>query len=308
MTTRFRQINDAGGVDEGAGPMDAGIVVPNGGSSLVFLEDGKKLKLVSSHRMIDVQEISVLSKADALRFVENRIPVLAVLTGLNSDKRLFSISGHGHGGVVNAVNHRGVVVASLTVILMPPKPVKVALRQIQAIKDGKDLAVSSQTSFDPAAMLIHMNAVWTPQTNIKFSLGRIDPVPVKEIAFESGPSRTNSVHAQALANAIDPSADLTIFFARSVFDPPIGSSSPWTFAKNGYTDAKNGFCAVADGRMEFTIEHEEGHFLGALDAKGKYLADFGHSTGADMMNVDIPSNGVIPLSMAKKFNKGFAVK
>ena len=226
MTTRFRQIKDAGGVDEGAGPMDAGIVVPNGGSSLVFLEDGKRLKLVSSHRMIE--------RPGNQRFVERptrsdsskiAIPVLAVLTGLNSGERPVLDQRTRPRRRRQCGQSRGVVVASLTVILMPPKPVKVALRQIQAIKDGKDLAVSSQTSFDPAAMLIHMNAVWTPQTNIKFSLGRIDPVPVKEIAFESGPSRTNSVHAQALANAIDPSADLTIFFARSVFDPPIGSSS-----------------------------------------------------------------------------------
>jgi hypothetical protein len=154
-------------------------------------------------------------------------------------------------------------------------------------------------------MLVHMNTVWTPQTNIVFSLGRTDPAPIKEIAFDSGgPSRTNPDQAQALTNAKDQSADLTIFFAKSVFDPPIGSHTPWTFAKNGYTDAKDGFCAVADSRLEFTIEHEEGHFLGALDAKGQLEKDFGHSTGGDIMNIDIPSNGIIPLSMPKNSTRG----
>jgi hypothetical protein len=306
MTARFRQVKDLDGVDEGAGPMDAGIVVPNGGSSLVFLENGQRLALVSVHRTITVQEITALSKADVLRFLKDAIPILAVLAGLNSGKRLFMIGAHGHGGVVSAVNHKGHVEAKLTVVLMSAKPIKVALRQIQAVKDGKDFVLLSQTSFDPAAILVHMNAVWTPQTNIVFSLGRTDPAPINEIAFDSGgPSRTNPDHARALTNAKDQSADLTIFFAKSVFDPPTGSHTPWTFAKNGYTDSKNGFCAVADSRLEFTIEHEEGHFLGALNAKGQFEKDFGHSAGGDIMNIDIQSNGIIPLSMAKKFNKGF---
>jgi hypothetical protein len=306
MTARFRQVKDMGGVDEGAGPLDAGIVVPASGSSPVFLESGQGFALQYNHHTITVQEITAVSGDDALRFLKSGVPILAVLAGLNSGKRLLMIGGHGHGGVISAVNPKGNVEAKLTVVPMPPKPVKVALRQIQAIKDGKDFALLSETKFDPAAILVHMNAVWTPQTNIVFSLGRTDPVPIKEIAFASGgPSRTSANDAQALTNARDKSADLTIFFAKSVFDPPQDSHTPWMFAKNGYTDAENGFCAVADGRAEFTIEHEEGHFLGALNAKGKFEKPFGHSSGSNIMNVDIPSNGIIPLSMAKIFNKGF---
>jgi hypothetical protein len=307
MTTRFRQVTDMGGVDEGAGPMDATIVVPAGGSSLVFLEDGQCLKSVPNHGAITVQEITGVSGDDALKFLRNGIPILAVLAALSSGKRLFAVGGHGRGGVISMVNGKRHVAAKLTVVLMPAKSVTVALRQIQAIKDGTNFALLSQTSFDPAAILFHMNAVWTPQTNIVFSLGRTDPAPIKEIAFDSGgPSRTHPDHVRALTNARDQSADLTIFFAKSVFDPPVGSHTPWQFAVNGYTDAKNGFCAVSDGRAEFTIEHEEGQFLGALDSKGKFEQDFGHSSGRQMMNVTIPSNGIIPLSMAKLFNKGIA--
>src|SRR5438067_1128975 len=82
-----------------------------------------------------------VTKADALSFFKDDVPILAVLVGLNRGKRLFMIGGHGKGGVVNAVNHKGHIEAKLTVVLMPSKPVKVALRQIQAGKDGKGFAL-----------------------------------------------------------------------------------------------------------------------------------------------------------------------
>jgi hypothetical protein len=305
MPARFRQVMDMGGVDEGTSPMDATIAVPTGGSALVFLEDGQGLTPSPNHGAT-AQEITAVSGDDLFGFLKNGIPILTVLAGLNSGKRLFSIGGHGHGGVLSMVNGKRHTEAKLSVVLMPAKPIKVALRQIQAL-NGTNFAVLSQKSFVPTAILAHMNAVWTPQTNIVFSRGRIDPAPIKEIAFASGgPIRTNPDHVRALANARDQSADLTIFFAKSVFDPPPDSHTPWQFAVNGYTDSKNGFCAVADGRAEFTIEHEEGHFLGALNAKGQFDKDFGHTAGRDMMNDTIQSNGIIPLSLAKIFNKGIA--
>jgi hypothetical protein len=268
MTARFRQVREMGGVVEGAGPMAATIVVPAGGSSLVFLEDGQGLKPRPSHGGITFKEITAVSGDDALKFLKEGIPILAVLAGLSSGKRLFAVSGHGKGGTIDMVNGKRHVEAKLTMILMPVKTVTVALRQIQALKDGQGFALLSQKSFEPAAILFHMNLVWTPQANIVFSLGRTDPVPIKEIAFDSGgPSRTNPVHVEALTKAKDQSADLTIFFARLVFDPDPNSHTPWRSAVNGYTDPQHGFCAVSDGRAEYTIEHEEGHFLGALDAK-----------------------------------------
>jgi hypothetical protein len=59
--------------------MDAGIVVPNGGSSLVFLENGQRLALVSSRRTITVQEITALSRAEALRFLKDAVPILLAI-------------------------------------------------------------------------------------------------------------------------------------------------------------------------------------------------------------------------------------
>jgi hypothetical protein len=65
---------------------------------------------------------------------------------------------------------------------------------------------------------------------------------------------------------------------------------------------------VADNPVDFTVEHEEGHFLGALDEGGKFVAHFGHSSRHHMMNAaDVP-NGIIPATMAIVFSKGFAAK
>jgi hypothetical protein len=165
----------------------------------------------------------------------------------------------------------------------------------------------SQGKFDPQAMLDHMNMVWANQANITWTLGDKTPALIDTIDIRSeGPNRDNDAQNQALSAKRDSNSDLTIFFSKKAFDPQgAKTSAPWTFGVNGYTRAERGFCVVADGRLDFTIEHEEGHFLGALDATGKFATDFGHSSGRNIMNVSGTSNGIIPASMATDFNKGF---
>jgi hypothetical protein len=41
-------------------------------------------------------------------------------------------------------------------------------------------------------------------------------------------------------------------------------------AANGATNAKEGVSLIADSRSDSTMAHEAGHFLGALNEKGKY--------------------------------------
>jgi hypothetical protein len=113
----------------------------------------------------------------------------------------------------------------------------------------------------------------------------------------------------ALSKNCDSGADLTIFFSQKAFDPQgTKTSAPWTFGVRAYTRAERGFCVISDDPLAFTIEHEEGHFLGALDAAGKFAAAFPHSSGNNIMNISGASNGIIPASMATVFNKGFAAK
>ena len=65
MAARFRQTSPFDGVDEGAGPLDAAIIVPLGGSSLVFLEKGTDLHVTSdSSSQVSVTEIKSFSGGD----------------------------------------------------------------------------------------------------------------------------------------------------------------------------------------------------------------------------------------------------
>jgi hypothetical protein len=317
MGARFRQISTLDGVDEGTGPLDAGIVVPVGGLNLVYLQDGQHLLVGSDHpAKVAVTEITDVTSHDLIGFLADLRTNIAVVVAMTSSgaKRLFRVSGKlitgSHGTFINAMSRKtGNLEARLKVVLMRPKPMKVSLRQIQVYKDDamKDMVLSSKIKFDPQAMLDHMNSVYGPQTNITFALARTDPVLIPTLVVGAeGPSRINAAHTAALTSAKDPDADLTIFFSLSAFDPPVRSHTPWLFGKNGYTNAKEGFCVVADSRLEYTVEHEAGHFLGALDDRGKYVKDYGHSSGYNIMNVDISSNGIIPFEMAKVFNKGFA--
>jgi hypothetical protein len=310
MVARFRQISPFGGVDEGAGPTDAKIIVPRDGSSMVFLEGGADLHVASDKPSVVATPIKSL-KGVSLPGVNVSSIEAALKSGA---KRLFQVSaGHalvGEKGVaINAKNRKGTPEARLQAIVLKPKPMTVSLRQIQVYTDDtrKSMTILSQGAFDPAAMVDHMNLVYAHQANITWTLGKKDPVLVDAINLASGgPNRDSEAHNKALIAARDTGADLTIFFSRKAFDPQ-GSrtSAPWTFPVNGYTRAEFGFCVVADGHFDFTVEHEEGHFLGALDAGGKFVKDFGHSSVNDIMNVSGASNGIIPASMAIEFNKGF---
>ena len=320
MTARFRQVAPFDGVDEGVGPLQAAAIVPLGGSSLVFLEGGSNLHVASDvPSQALVTEIKSFTGGDLQSFLNNlgaNVALIASILGSGA-KQLFQISGRalaGKNGVtIRAKNRKtGALEAQLQAIVLKPKPLKVSLRQIQVFADDARTATAllSQSKFEPQAMLGHMNMVWTNQAGVTWTLGRTDSAHIDAIDLRSeGPNRDNDAQTKALSAGCDSGADLTIFFSRKAFDPNgVKTSTPWTFGVHGYTRAEQGFCVVADDRLAFTIEHEEGHFLGALDAAGKFVADFPHSNGNNIMNVSGVSNSIIPASMATVFNKGFAAK
>jgi hypothetical protein len=316
MGARFRRIKDLDGIDEGTGPMDAGIVVSLQRPSLVFLENGAGLHVRSNHpKNVSVTEITAIDSPELVDFKsDKRVDVAAAVAKTKSGStRLFKVSASSvvgdHGTVISATNAGADKnEAKLKVLVLQQKPLKVSLRQIQVYSDEtkKNVVLSSKEKFDPDAIRDHINWVWDRQANISFALGKTDPALIVSLApGAEGPSRTSDADTRALVSQKDSDAHLTIFFAHKAFDPPKNSHTPWQFSKNGYTAAEKGFCVVADGRLEFTVEHEIGHFLGALDARGKFVKDFGHSSGNNIMNIEIASNGIIPFDMAKIFNKGF---
>jgi hypothetical protein len=321
MAARFRQIAPFDGVDEGVGPLGAAAIVPLGGSSLVFLEGGSSLHVASdAPSQAVVTEIkSVSGGGNVMSFVHKFGANAALLASILSSggKQLFQISGRalaGASGVtIRAKNRKtGALEAQLQAIVLKPKPMKVSLRQIQAFSDDSRTATAilSQGKFEPQAMLDHMNMVWTNQAGVTWTLGRTDPALIDAIDIRSeGPNRDNAAHDTALSKNCDSGAHLTIFFSRKAFDPNgAKTSAPWTFGVRGYTRAERGFCVIADNLLAFTIEDEEAHFLGALDAAGKFVAAYPHSTGNNIMNISGASNSIIPSSMATIFNKGFAAK
>jgi hypothetical protein len=312
MAARFRQVSPFDGVDEGAGPLDATIIVPAHGSTLVFLEDGPHLHITSESSSVSPDPTEIKSVSSGKLTGPNVASIDAALK--SGAKRLFRVSAGnalaGKKGIaINAKSHKGPE-ARLQAIVLKPKPMTVSLRQIQVYADDARTSTTllSQGKFDPQAMLDHMNMVWANQANIIWSLGDQSPALIDAIDIRAeGPNRDNDAQNQALSAKRDKGSVLTIFFSKKAFDPQgAKTSAPWTFGVNGYTRAERGFCVVADGRLDFTIEHEEGHFLGALDASGKFVADYPHSSGNNIMNISGKSNGIIPASMATVFNKGFA--
>ena len=66
--------------------------------------------------------------------------------------------------------------ATLKVIVLDKKTVKVAIRPVQ-VRDGKQL-VSLGNAADPKKLLNEMNAIWNPQANVYFELGRTDAATI----------------------------------------------------------------------------------------------------------------------------------
>jgi hypothetical protein len=131
-------------------------------------------------------------------------------------KRLFRVSGRAPAGekgvAIRAKNRkRGTLEAQLQGIVLKAKPMKVSLRQIQVFTDDtrKSTTMLSRGTFDPKALLDHMNMVWANQANITWALGRTDPALIDAIDIRSqGPNRDNDMQNKALSANCDQGSDL----------------------------------------------------------------------------------------------------
>jgi hypothetical protein len=70
--------------------------------------------------------------------------------------------------------------ATLKVIVLDKKTVKVAIRPAQ-VRDGKQL-VSLGNAADAQKLLDEMNAIWNPQANVYFELGRTDAATIEGLS------------------------------------------------------------------------------------------------------------------------------
>jgi hypothetical protein len=300
MAATFREVVAYSGVDENLPTGGQGIVVPSGGSTLVILEDARGLDVRSTvPSKVYVYEFKKRQeRAEAARNASN--PSEAMRRFDEDSWRIFRIKADAPVGFdtvrVEAKNTKmRKAEATLKVIVLNKKMVKVAIRAVQ-VRDGKQ-HVSLGHAADPKKLLTEMNAIWNPQANVYFELGRTDAATIDGLSPQA-----DAIEMQKLPKGFlderDSGSALTFFLVRKVTN---GGN-----ADNGVTNAKERVALIADSRSDSTMAHEAGHFLGALTAEGKYDSEYGHPEKSQEMLMHAEHIGKkIPYAAVLKFNYGY---
>ncbi|HEY5293400.1 MAG TPA: hypothetical protein VIJ43_13915, partial [Burkholderiales bacterium] len=148
-----------------------------------------------------------------------------------------------------------------------------------------------------------INAVWTQQANVVFTLGSSEKALIKGIAPDAmGVDITNDAILKELVAAKGSAKGLTAFMVRLAFDN--GK------AVNGVTNAEAGVALISDNCGNTTIAHEAGHYLGAVDDQGRFAGRYGHpgSQATEMLMRDGGAGSKIPYGAVSDFNKGYTTK
>lgn len=300
MAATFREVTAYSGVDENLPTGGQGIVVPSGGSTLVILQDGRGLDVRSTiPSKVYVCEFKTRQeRAGAVRNASN--PSEAMRRFDDDSWRIFRVKADAPVGFdkvrVEAKRTKAdKAEATLKVIVLDKKTVKVAIRPAQ-VRDGKQL-VSLGNAADAQKLLDEMNAIWNPQANVYFELGRTDAATIEGLSPQA-----DAIEMQKLLKGFlderDSRSALTFFLVRKVTD---GGT-----ADKGATNAKERVSLIADSRSDSTMAHEAGHFLGALTAEGKYDSEYGHPEKSEEMLMHVHHIGKkIPYSAIPKFNYGY---
>jgi hypothetical protein len=300
MAATFREVTAYSGVDENLPTGGQGIVVPSGGSTLVILQDGRGLDVRSTlPSKVYVYEFKTRQeRAGAVRNASN--PSEAMRRFDDDSWRIFRVKADAPVGFdkvrVEAKRTKAdKAETTLKVIVLDKKTVKVAIRPAQ-VRDGKQL-VSLGNAADAQKLLDEMNAIWNPQANVYFELGRTDAATIEGLSPQA-----DAIEMQKLPKGFlderDSRSALTFFLVRKVTD---GGT-----ADKGATNAKERVSLIADSRSDSTMAHEAGHFLGALTAEGKYDSEYGHPEKSEEMLMHVHHTGKkIPYSAITKFNYGY---
>ena len=300
MAATFREVTSDSGVDENLPTGGQGIVVPSGGSTLVILQDGRGLDVRSTiPSKVYVYEFKTRQeRAGAVRNTSN--PSEAMRRFDDDSWRIFRVKADAPVGIdkvrVEAKRTKAhQAETTLKVIVLDKKTLKVAIRPAQ-VRDGKQL-VSLGNAADPQKLLDEMNAIWNPQANVYFELGRTDAATIEGLSPQA-----DAIEMQKLPKGFlderDSGSALTFFLVRKVTD---GGT-----ADKGATNAKERVSLIADSRSDSTMAHEAGHFLGALSAEGKYDSEYGHPEKSEEMLMHVHHIGKkIPYSAITKFNYGY---
>jgi hypothetical protein len=142
-----------------------------------------------------------------------------------------------------------------------------------------------------------MNAIWNPQANIYFELGRTDAATIDGVSPQA-----EWIEMQKLPDGFlkerDEHSALTFFLVHRVRD----GGTP----DDGSTTAKDRISLIANSRSDSTMAHEAGHFLGSLNEKGNYSSNYGHPENNQEMLMHAQHIGKkIPYSAVANFNYGY---
>jgi len=301
MAATFREVAVYSGVDESLPTGGQGIVVPSGGSTLVILQDGKGLNVQSTvPAKVHVHEFTKnQEQADAAKKASN--PSEAKQRFGNGSWRIFRIKADAPVGLdkvkVEAKNTKGSAEATLKVLVVEKKPVKVHIRPVH-VWNGKEFVRLGKAA-DPQKLLDEMNAIWIRQANVYFELGRTNPAKIEGLS-----PQTETIEMQKLPKGFldEQDSDLLTFF----LVPKVTNGK--THDK-GATIAKERVAVIGESRSDSTMAHEAGHFLGSLSEKGKYSSEYGHpEKSRDMLMHEYHTGTKIPYSAVPNFNYGYQSK
>lgn len=328
MSLSFSEVWRDAGVDDGSTKYPAAMMVPATGANLVMLRGagpklqfkpdshftvkeitpGNKAALQTAKR--EVPELSMRSKSEDTAGAFALIPFFgdmiakafaeqlpgrklddAVARAKSSSARLLLVEGRRRGqGTLTVKSDKNE--ARMKVWVRDAKSVSVAFHFVHDL--GPDGGSRQRSSWTPAAAsqwMKRLNDIYTPQTNISFTLRTAAPLPVKQKL----PDRL--ALAQWVALGIKPTAGavVNIFLVGTWIgdrNDPLGS-----FIKASRD-------IVVDDRITLdeivtTMAHEIGHLLGAS-------VNFGHPEPADrsflMTTLDWRQGAHIPQDYAQHFN------
>ena len=299
MAAKFRELTRYSGVDEDLNPSYQGIVVPLKGSNRVMLSDGAGLKVSSNlPSIVKVKEITSNYPGSLTADQTANLKSGAL--------RLFEISSDVVPGMdkafVTAKDSKGVEKAKLKVLVLRPRPATISIQPVYVIQGTQEVLFTT-FSGGAQALVDAMNAIWTPQANVVFTLDSSAKVVIKGISPQAtGVDITNAAIAKELIAAKGSAKGLSAFMVHQALDN--------RKVVNGVTDASSGIALISDDRGDSTIAHEAGHYLRAVDEKGKFISTYGHpgSQAAEMLMRDGGAGRKIPYGVVSDFNKGYTSK
>ena len=331
MSIRFGEVRKSSGLDVGAKAM----ILPINGSNIIKVFGAPTLGLFDDRGILTIKGI------DAVAAVSDKFVMYGFATAMNlgdpgaiaaiqlkmaieiglqlaGTPKFFQITAKGLAGEAGtkvriARDRKAKAEESLRVVVLNPRPLKLSIRPVQVRGDKGNLVFHCERNYDAKTLLSRINAVWTPQTNIVFSLASFDPAPLDDQAAiakatgNTGPKATVpriiefddfSEMFQKLRDREKPKGDFTIFLVHRLTH---GGNA--TF---GTTNQKGGFALVSDdGRDDdqHSMPHEIGHFFGTV-AKGSLYGD--NNTSEDLLMSQGTDGTKIPFDdVTKYFNKNY---